>query len=105
MDIATTGQLCRDRHHRVFDLRLAYHHDIGICILRARDRHWCPGTLSLFSRDGRNGFTTVILLQLLIGGAVMVSLGIVGEYLARIYTEVKRRPRYVMSEVLSSDHV
>ena len=49
------------------------------------------------------GFTTVILLQLLIGGALMVSLGIVGEYLARIYTEVKRRPRYIMSEVLGSD--
>lgn len=49
------------------------------------------------------GFTTVILLQLLIGGALMVSLGIVGEYLARIYTEVKRRPRYVISEVLGCD--
>jgi len=51
------------------------------------------------------GFTTVILLQLLIGGALMVSLGIVGEYLARIYTEVKRRPRYIMSEVLACDDV
>jgi len=49
------------------------------------------------------GFTTVILLQLLIGGALMVSLGIVGEYLARIYTEVKRRPRYIISEVLGCD--
>ena len=51
------------------------------------------------------GFTTVILLQLLIGGALMVSLGIVGEYLARIYTEVKRRPRYITSEVLACDDV
>jgi len=49
------------------------------------------------------GFTTVILLQLLIGGALMVSLGIVGEYLGRIYTEVKRRPRYIISEVLGCD--
>ena len=49
------------------------------------------------------GFTTVILLQLLIGGALMVSLGIVGEYLARIYTEVKRRPRYIISEVIECD--
>ena len=45
-----------------------------------------------------SGFATVILLQLLTGGALMVSLGIVGEYLARIYTEVKRRPRYVTAE-------
>jgi glycosyltransferase involved in cell wall biosynthesis len=52
-----------------------------------------------------SGFATVILLQLLIGGALMVSLGIVGEYLARIYTEVKRRPRYITSEQLGWDDV
>ena len=52
-----------------------------------------------------SGFTTVILLQLLIGGALMVSLGLVGEYLARIYTEVKRRPRYIASEQLGWDDV
>jgi len=52
-----------------------------------------------------SGFATVILLQLLIGGALMVSLGIVGEYLARIYTEVKRRPRYVTSEAIGWDDV
>jgi glycosyltransferase involved in cell wall biosynthesis len=50
-----------------------------------------------------SGFATVILLQLLTGGALMVSLGIVGEYLARIYTEVKRRPRYVTSEQVGWD--
>jgi len=50
-----------------------------------------------------SGFATVILLQLLIGGALMVSLGIVGEYLARIYTEVKRRPRYILAEVIGLD--
>lgn len=52
-----------------------------------------------------SGFATVILLQLLIGGALMVSLGIVGEYLARIYTEVKRRPRFITSEAIGWDDV
>jgi glycosyltransferase involved in cell wall biosynthesis len=61
-------------------------------------------TLYLYFLGGAvSGFTTVILLQLLIGGALMVSLGIIGEYLARIYTEVKRRPRYVASEVIGWD--
>ena len=46
------------------------------------------------------GFTTVILLQLMIGGFLMVSLGIIGTYIARIYDEVKGRPRYVVREVL-----
>ncbi len=44
------------------------------------------------------GFTTVILLMLLIGGCVMLALGIIGYYLARIYTEVKGRPRYIISQ-------
>jgi polyisoprenyl-phosphate glycosyltransferase len=44
------------------------------------------------------GFTTVILLQLIIGGFLMMSLGIIGTYLARIYDEVKARPRYVVQE-------
>lgn len=44
------------------------------------------------------GFTTVILLQLIIGGFLMISLGIIGTYLARIYEEVKGRPRYVVRD-------
>lgn len=44
------------------------------------------------------GFTTVILLILLIGGFLMLSLGIIGHYLARIYEEVKGRPRYIVSK-------
>ncbi len=44
------------------------------------------------------GFTTVIILLLIIGGCIMVSLGIIGHYLARIYEEVKGRPRYIISE-------
>lgn len=42
------------------------------------------------------GFPTVILLILLIGGLIMISLGIIGHYLARIYEEVKGRPRYII---------
>ncbi len=44
------------------------------------------------------GFTTVILLILIIGGFIMISLGIIGHYLARIYEEVKGRPRYIIRE-------
>lgn len=50
-----------------------------------------------FSGHAASGFTTVILLQLLIGGSIMLSLGLIGIYLARIFTEVKGRPRYIVS--------
>ncbi len=45
-----------------------------------------------------DGFTTVILLLLLIGGVMMLGLGMIGTYIARIYEEVKARPRYVIAE-------
>lgn len=44
------------------------------------------------------GFTTVILLQLLIGSVLMLCLGIIGYYIARIYEEIKDRPRYIVAE-------
>ncbi|MBQ3035467.1 MAG: glycosyltransferase family 2 protein [Lachnospiraceae bacterium] len=44
------------------------------------------------------GFTTVILLLLVIGGCIMISLGIIGHYLSRIYEEVKGRPKYIVRD-------
>lgn len=51
-----------------------------------------------FTGQAATGFTTVILLQLLIGGSIMISLGLIGIYIARIFTEVKGRPRYIVTE-------
>lgn len=50
------------------------------------------------------GFTTVILLILIIGGFIMLSLGIIGHYIARIYEEVKGRPRYIISRMTDRNH-
>ena len=50
-----------------------------------------------------SGFATVILLELIIGSLLMISLGIIGEYLARSYEEVKGRPRYLVKESIESD--
>ena len=47
-----------------------------------------------------SGFTTVIILLLIIGSLLMISLGIIGLYIARIYEEVKMRPRYIVLETL-----
>ena len=53
-----------------------------------------------FSGTAVAGFTTVILLILLIGSVLMLSLGLIGYYLAQIYNELKGRPRYLISEIL-----
>lgn len=51
-----------------------------------------------FMGQAVEGFTTVILLILIIGSILMMSLGIIGYYIAKIYDEVKGRPRYIVSE-------
>lgn len=50
-----------------------------------------------FGGHALEGFTTVILLLLIIGSLVMMSLGIIGYYISKIYEEVKGRPRYIIS--------
>ena len=60
------------------------------------------GVISLVQKiagTAQPGFTTVILLLLIIGSFLMISLGIIGYYLARIYDEVKGRPRYIISRI------
>ena len=49
------------------------------------------------------GYTTTILVMLLIGSAIMLSLGIIGFYIARIYEEVRRRPRYIVSGIIKGN--
>lgn len=49
------------------------------------------------------GWTSIILLNLLIGGTTLISLGIIGEYIGRIYNEVKRRPLYTVEKVWGLD--
>ena len=56
-----------------------------------------------FTGQADTGFTTVILLQLLIGGSTMISLGLIGIYIARIFTEVKGRPRYIIAATTLAD--
>jgi dolichol-phosphate mannosyltransferase len=53
-----------------------------------------------FSHQALSGFTTVILLQLTIGSSIMISLGMIGIYLTKIYKEVKSRPRYLVSNCI-----
>lgn len=48
------------------------------------------------------GFTTLVLLQVGFGGLILLMLGIVGEYVGRVYEEVKARPVYIVAEELSA---
>lgn len=52
-----------------------------------------------FTGNALEGFTTVIALQLIIGGVLMLGVGIIGIYLEKIYEEVKARPRYLVQAI------
>lgn len=57
------------------------------------------GGISLMQKfEGKaiDGFTTVNFLIIIIGGAILLSLGIIGHYIARLYDEVKGRPSYLL---------
>ncbi len=61
------------------------------------------GIISLVQKltgQALGGFTTVILLLLFSSSIIMISLGIVGYYIARIYDEIKGRPRYIISQMV-----
>nr|WP_275297864.1 glycosyltransferase family 2 protein [Clostridium sp. YIM B02551] len=51
-----------------------------------------------FTGKALTGFTTVIILILGIGGCIMLSLGVIGIYISKIYDEVKGRPRYIIAK-------
>ena len=48
------------------------------------------------------GYATIVILILLFGGIQLFSLGIIGEYLGRVYIESKKRPIYISKEIRKS---
>lgn len=59
------------------------------------------GFISLYQKfmgQALEGFTTVIILILFTSSIVMISLGIIGYYIAKIYDEIKGRPKFIVSK-------
>lgn len=54
--------------------------------------------INFFMGQAVAGFSTVILLLLIIGSVLMLGIGILGYYVSKIYEEIKFRPRYIVSE-------
>lgn len=59
--------------------------------------------VNYFSGTAEAGFSTVILLILIVGACVLIGIGVIGFYLSKIYEEIKQRPRYIVSERVGLD--
>ena len=71
---------------------------------------WCIALLSfvyavylvlwrIFSGVGLPGFATLSVAVFFIGGVQLIAIGLLGEYLSRVYNEVKQRPAYIISKI------
>jgi glycosyltransferase involved in cell wall biosynthesis len=69
---------------------------------------FCVGVLAwtlyvrFFTSHHPQGWTSVIAVVLLLGGVQLLSLGVIGQYVARIFDETKQRPLYLVDEVVES---
>ena len=54
--------------------------------------------VNYFCGNAAEGFSTVILLILIVGACILIGIGVIGFYLSKIYEEIKQRPRYIIAE-------
>lgn len=60
--------------------------------------------MRLFTEDYVTGWTLLMISILLIGGIILLVLGIIGEYVGRIYGEIKQRPLYIVKDKMGFDN-
>jgi polyisoprenyl-phosphate glycosyltransferase len=79
-------------------LRLIAAAGAGLFVVSMAVSAWVLG-VKLFSDHAVPGWASTTLPIYALGGVQLLSLGLVGEYVAKIYMEVKRRPRYLIERV------
>jgi dolichol-phosphate mannosyltransferase len=83
-------------------LRMASH--IGLSLVAASVLLLGYIAVGVFSGSAIQGWTSLMLVVVVLGAAQMFVLGMIGEYLGRLYIEAKRRPLYIVSDIAGHVH-
>ena len=70
---------------------------IGVLFVSLVLSIWALG--AKLSGSAVSGWTSMMLIVLFLGGVQMLSIGIIGEYIGKIYKETKRRPRFFVEKI------
>jgi polyisoprenyl-phosphate glycosyltransferase len=81
----------------VFPLRLVTFLGLAASVVSVAVLGWAF-YVRLFTDQSVQGWTSLMGVVLLLGGAQLLALGVIGEYLARVFDEAKRRPLYIVRE-------
>ncbi len=76
---------------------------LGIFIFLVSIAVFIYSLIRYFDHQTVPGWTTTVLSVWFIGGLMMISLGVIGEYIGKIYLETKNRPRFIIESYLSDD--
>ncbi|HEY3720498.1 MAG TPA: glycosyltransferase, partial [Roseiarcus sp.] len=85
-------------------LRVALWAGLGVCGCAMLYALWVVGLWAMNANLAR-GWSSIIVLTTFLGGANMLMTGVLGVYIGRIYTEVKRRPLYVVDRAVGFEAV
>ncbi len=83
-------------------LKLATYLGLGVALLAFAFGLWIVAKAMLFG-DPVKGYPTIMVTVLFLGGVQLIALGVIGEYLGRLYLEAKQRPLYLVDEYRPPD--
>ncbi len=78
--------------------------DLGIFIFFVSIVVLIYSLIRYFTGNTIKGWTTTVLSVWAIGGLIMISLGVIGEYIGKIYLETKNRPRFIIESYLGDEN-
>ena len=86
-----------------FPLRVATHLGVLAILVPLPYTLWAVYA-RLFTEQAVPGWASILVAIIFLGGVQLITIGIIGQYIARIYDEVKGRPLYIVKEMNGFDH-